>query len=137
VLSVSLYACIINTQAETAWTKVINYNLPTISRLINASPAPLVISTSYSVNFGSILALSHQLDPKVKLQLIHGYKPRSPDAQIIPKIPPGFSDVFVLLNPSETYLKQLEQQQGKKADLLFNDVHLFLWKLVDRAKDRE
>jgi uncharacterized membrane protein len=127
VLSVSLIYCILNTQATTAWTKGINYNLPTLSKLINAAPQPLLVSNSFGIDFGSTFALSHQLEPKVKLQLVDAVS--KPDDRNLPKIAPGFSDVF-LLNPSDAFRQKLEQQQRQKTQLIFHDVHLVLWKLV-------
>jgi uncharacterized membrane protein len=127
ILSISLLYCILNTQATTAWTKGINYNLPILSKLINASPQPLLVSNSFGIDFGSTFALARQLEPKVKLQLVDAVS--KPDDRNLPKVPPGFSDVF-LLNPSDAFRQKLEQQQQKKTQLIFHDVHLVLWKLV-------
>jgi uncharacterized membrane protein len=127
VLSVSLIYCILNTQATTAWTKGINYNLPTLSKLINAAPRPLLVSNSFGIDFGSTFALSHQLEPKVKLQLVDAVS--KPDDRNLPQIAPGFSDVF-LLNPSDAFRQKLEQQQRRKTQLIFHDLHLVLWTLV-------
>ncbi|WP_404783575.1 hypothetical protein [Altericista sp. CCNU0014] len=127
VLSVSLIYCIVNTQATTAWTKGINYNLPILAKLINAAPQPLLVSNSFGIDYGSTFALARQLEPKVKLQLVDAVT--QPDDRNLPKIAPGFSDVF-LLNPSDAFRQKLERQQQQKTKLVFHDFHLVLWKLV-------
>jgi uncharacterized membrane protein len=127
VLSISLIYCILNTQATTAWTKGINYNLPILAKLINTASQPLLISNSFGIDFGSTFALGRQLDPKAKLQLVDAIS--KPDDQKLPKIALGFSDVF-LLNPSDAFRQKLEQQQRRKTQLIFHDLHLVLWTLV-------
>jgi uncharacterized membrane protein len=128
ILSVSLVFCGINTQAETSWTKGINYNLPTVAHLLNAAAKPLLVSNSYGINFGTTFALSYRLNPQVKFQLVNGSF--APDFLNMPQLATGFSDIF-LLNPTEPFRYQIEQQQNRKAALVFNDTHLFLWKLTD------
>lgn len=129
LLSISLIAGAVNTQAETVWTKVVSYHLPIVARIINSAPQPLVVSTSFGTNFGNLLALSHLVEPKVKFQLIDVALP--PAVQQAIQVPTGFSSVF-LLNPSETMQQQLVQQPDR-AELIFNDSHLFLWKLRDHT----
>ncbi|MEO0457039.1 MAG: glycosyltransferase family 39 protein [Cyanobacteria bacterium P01_A01_bin.114] len=85
-------------KTESSWIKVLNYNLPSVARVVDASPKPLVISSSEGINFGSIFALSHRLDPKVRFLLLDSQQ--MPDSLDSPQIPPGFEDVF-LFNPSE------------------------------------
>jgi uncharacterized membrane protein len=126
LLTVCLFACYSNSQADSAWTKGISYNLPTVSRMINAAPQPLVIGNSFGINFGTLLALSHRLNKTIKYQLVDGWL--TSDYQNIPQPPKGFKSLF-LLNPSEQFRKKLEQQQGLKSTLVFNDYHLFLWKM--------
>ncbi|MEO0456282.1 MAG: hypothetical protein AAF152_06810, partial [Cyanobacteria bacterium P01_A01_bin.114] len=88
-----------------------------------------VISSSEGINFGSIFALSHRLDPKVRFLLLDSQQ--MPDSLDSPQIPPGFEDVF-LFNPSEKFRQKIEQQENTKAELVFNDFHLFLWRLSPR-----
>ena len=126
VFAVGVAACVINTQSETVWTKVVNYNMPTVARIINASPQPLVVSHSGNINFGSIFSLSYLVNPNTQFQLADGSQ--NQESENPPQIPEGYSDVF-LLNPSDQFRQQLEQQQGNSAELVFNDAHLFLWKM--------
>lgn len=125
VLSVSLTFCVLNTQSSTAWTKGINYNLPTVAKFINAAPQPLLVSNSFGINFGTTFALSRQLDQKVKLQLVDGIS--ATNADNFPALASGFSDIF-LLNPSDAFRQKVERQQ-RTTQLVFHDFHLFLWKV--------
>lgn len=113
-------------KAESSWIKVFNYNLPSLARVVDESPKPLVISSSEGINFGSIFALSHLIDPKVRFLLLDSQQ--MPDDLAAPQIPEGFKDVF-LFNPSEKFRQKIELQENTEAELVFNDFHLFLWKL--------
>jgi uncharacterized membrane protein len=126
LLTVSLFACYSNSQADSAWTKGINYNLPSVASIINTAPQPLVISNSFGINFGTIFALSYRLNKSIKYQLVDGWL--TSDYQNIPQPPKVFQSLF-LLNPSDQFRQKLEQQQGEKTTLVFNDSHLFLWKM--------
>ncbi|HEY9738032.1 MAG TPA: hypothetical protein V6D06_17190 [Trichocoleus sp.] len=123
VLGLGIASCGFNARAETAWTKVISYSLPEVARVINAAPKPLLVSDAFGINLGSVLALSHRLEPQVRLLLIG-----SSDVQHVPQIPQEYETVFVF-NPSEHFRQLLEQQERQKLSLRFNDVHLFLWQL--------
>jgi uncharacterized membrane protein len=125
LLSVSLIFCVFNTQHNTVWTKGINYNVPAVANLINAVPKPLFVSNSFGINFGTTFALSYRLKPEAKFQLVDGTF--SPDFLNMPQLAPGFTDIF-LLNPTEPFRYQVEQQQQLKATLVFQDVHLYLWR---------
>jgi uncharacterized membrane protein len=126
LLSVSLVFCVFNTQQDTVWTKGINYNVPAVANLINAAPKPLFVSNSFGINFGTVFALSYRLKPEAQFQLVDGSF--SPDFLNIPKLTPDFTDIF-LLNPTEPFRYQIEQQQQQKAALVFQDTHLSLWRL--------
>lgn len=125
VISCGIISCNISFLAETAWNKVVSYNNHQVAQLINQSKAPLLISNSFGINFGNIFSLSYLLNPKVRLQLIND-NPQT-DVRDVPKIPPNFSDVF-LLNLPDPLREKIEQQYGWKLSLIFNDSHLWLWK---------
>ena len=127
VVTAGVISCAISSQAVTSWNKVISYNNLEVARIVNQAQAPLLISSSFGVNFGNTFALSYLLNPKVKLQLVTGNT--QPDYLNIPKIPPGFSDVFIL-NPSDKFREKIENEYNSKMNLLFNDSFLFLWKLT-------
>ncbi|MBD1804374.1 glycosyltransferase family 39 protein [Microcoleus sp. FACHB-SPT15] len=127
VITAGVISCGMSSQAVTSWNKVISYNNLEVARIINQAQVPLLISSSFGVNFGNTFALSYILDPKVKLQIVTGNT--QPDYLNIPKIPSGFSDVFVL-NPSDQFREKIEKEYDTKMNLLFNDSFLFLWKLT-------
>ena len=127
VVTAGVISCAISSQAVTSWNKVISYNNLEVARIVNQAKTPLLISSSFGVNFGNTFALSYLLNPKVKLQLVTGNT--QPDYLNIPKIPPGFSDVFIL-NPSDKFREKIENEYNNKMNLLFNDSFLFLWKLT-------
>ncbi|MEG3956640.1 hypothetical protein [Microcoleus sp. herbarium2] len=89
-----------SSQAETWWTKEWGGENPAIARRIDRARKPLVVSHISEVSLGNILSMSHLLEPKVRLQLmLLDPEARSRvqlfDKPTIPKIPSGFSDVFV------------------------------------------
>ncbi len=127
VVTAGVISCATSSQAVTSWNKVISYNNLEVARIVNQAQAPLLISSSFGVNFGNTFALSYLLDPKVKLQIVTGNT--EPDYLNIPKIPLGFSDVFIL-NPSDQFREKIEKEYNTKMTLLFNDSFLFLWKLT-------
>jgi uncharacterized membrane protein len=112
-------------RAETSWIKVINYYLPSLTAVVNQSQKPLVISAADGINFGTIFALSHTLDPQVKLMLLDSSN--SLDMAKIINQTRNFRDVF-LLNPSETIQRGFAQQ-NIQMKLVYQDFHLFLWQL--------
>jgi uncharacterized membrane protein len=126
ILSLQILFCALNTQAETVWTKGINYNLPTVADILNAAPRPLLVSHSFGINFGTLFALSYRTEPKVSYQLVDGWF--KPDYENVPTLPSGFSDTY-LLNPSDPFRQKIEQQTKQKSELVFQDFHLFLWHL--------
>ncbi|GAB4183152.1 MAG: hypothetical protein Fur006_19810 [Coleofasciculaceae cyanobacterium] len=128
VISVGVVSCAISSQSDTAWNKVVSYNNPEIARIVNQSNTPLLISSSFGINFGNSLALSYLLDPKVRLQIVTGNT--QPDFMNIPKIPQGFSDVF-FLNPSDPFRERIEKEYNWTLKLIYNDSHLWLWKRAE------
>lgn len=133
LITVGVVSCAISSQAETAWNKVVSYNLPQLSQMINRATAPLLISNSSGINFGNILALSHRLSPKTRLQLVDGRT--QPDFLNVPNIPQGFSDVF-FLNPSEQFQQKIEQEYNFKLNIVYSDYHLQLWKLANSKTEQ-
>lgn len=100
VLTTGIVSCAVSSQAETWWNKGSHAN-PQISRIVNSSPQPLLISSNYSLNIGDILSLSHLLNSNVRMMLV-----TEPN---VPEIPHGFSNVF-LYNPSKKLQSELEQK---------------------------
>jgi uncharacterized membrane protein len=99
VISTGILSCAVSSQAETWWNKGSHAN-PQIARIVNSSRQPLLISSTHSLNIGDIMSLTHLLNSKVQMQLV--VEPN------LPKIPNGFSDVF-LYNPSKPFKSDLEK----------------------------
>lgn len=126
LISSGVVSCALSSQAETWWNKKLNSKNLQVAFIINQTTNPLLISDDQLTHYA--LTLSYLLDPKVKLQL----EPQCrlcPDASStikpnIPKIPDGFSDVF-LLRPSNALLSELEKKYKIKPVLERSK----LWKL--------
>ena len=113
LISSGVVCCVISSQADTWWHKVVGYDNPQAARIINQAPQPLVVSNPSDTNTGQLISLSYLLDEKVKFQLVG-----QPNIYI-PPIPTGFSDIF-LFYPSEALRKGLEQEYGAKIELIEN-----------------
>ena len=120
IISSGVISCMINSQADTSWTKVISYSLPQVSRIINSTDYPLLVSNDKSYHPGNIMSLSYLLKPEVKLQLL--------SEEIGYKIPENFTNIF-LLSPSHEFRENLENKYGVKVKNVFSDLHLGLWKI--------
>ncbi|MEH1804601.1 MAG: glycosyltransferase family 39 protein [Nostoc sp.] len=116
----------VSSQAETWWSKVISYGNPQVAKIINQATHPLLISNDSGINYGNIFSLSYLLEPKVQFQLV---KDRS-----IPNIPDEFTDIF-LLNPSDTWRKQIETNYNYKTFVVYGDKNYLLWKIENPHSD--
>ncbi len=121
VISVGVVSCVVTSQSESSWTKVISYHLPQYASIINKTDNPILVSNEVGINLGNLFALSNLLEPKVKLQLVL--------EKDIPKIPNSFSDVFIL-NPSDIQKRRLEKEYHSELKIVYGDEHGFLMKLV-------
>ncbi|MDZ7954295.1 glycosyltransferase family 39 protein [Nostoc sp. DedQUE09] len=110
----------VSSQAETWWSKVISSGNPQVAKIINQATHPLLISNDSGINYGNVFSLSYLLEPKVQFQLV---KDRS-----IPNIPNGFTDIF-LLNPSDSWRKQIETNYNYKTFVVYGDNNYLLWKI--------
>ncbi|MDZ8035302.1 glycosyltransferase family 39 protein [Nostoc sp. DedSLP04] len=120
VIICGLISSKVSFQAETWWNKGINYSSPQVAQIINQSNRPLLIGDALGNNYGNIFSLSYLLEPKVRFLLVN---------QKIPKIPDGFTDVF-LLNPSDTWGKTIEKKYKLKTDIVYSDRYYSIWKLA-------
>lgn len=89
------------------------YN-PPVARIVNQTERPLLVTDEIP---GRVLSFSYLLKPDVNLQLVV-----TPN---IPKIPEGFSDLF-LYRPSEGLRLGIEKEQNFKIEKLYKD---WLWKV--------
>ncbi|MEH1812252.1 MAG: glycosyltransferase family 39 protein [Nostoc sp.] len=110
----------VSSQADTWWSKVISSGNPQVAKIINQTNHPLLISNGSGINYGNVFSLSYLLQPKVQFQLV---KDRS-----IPNIPDEFTDIF-LLNPSDTWRKQIEKTYNYKTFVVYGDKNYLLWKI--------
>lgn len=126
LLTVNLLSCGVATQVESTWIKDINYNLPTVARIINQSPEPLLVAKAEGITMGTVMALSHYLIPETRLQLVGQnlhYAFLSP-----PKLPPDATTVF-LLNDTELFRFWLARDNDATVEPAFQGSFLSLWKL--------
>ncbi|MEH2211890.1 glycosyltransferase family 39 protein [Nostoc sp.] len=121
VIICGLISSKVSSQAETWWNKGMNYGNPQVAQIINESNRPLLISDVFSNNYGNVFSLSYLLEPKVRFLLVNNQK--------IPKIPDGFTDVF-LLNPSEAWGKTIEKKYKFKTEIVYSDRYYSIWKLA-------
>jgi uncharacterized membrane protein len=131
LLTGSVLSNAVSSQAETWWTKEVGRENPAIARRIDRAPRPLVVSDISEVSLGNILSMSHLLEPKVMLQLvlldpIARSQAQLLDTPTIPKIPSGFSDVFVY-GRSQKFSAKLAKMQKSKIELLEKPKTLSLW----------
>ena len=120
IFSISLLSSITNSLKNTAYTKVVSYNLPKVAEIINKSNSSLLIGENHSYNPGNIMALSYLLNDNTKLQLLS-----NSDNYQLPK---KFKNIF-LLNPTNTLKESLGK--SKKIDIkqIFRDDHIWLYKV--------
>ncbi len=111
----------VSSQAETWWNKGMSYSNPQVAQIINQTTRPLLISDALGNNYGNVFSLSYLLKPKVRFLLVNNQK--------IPKIPNGFTDVF-LLNPSDTWRETIEKKYKLKTDIVYSDNYYSVWKLT-------
>lgn len=131
LLTGSVLSNAVSSQAETWWTKEWGRENLAIARRIDRAPRPLVVSYLSELCLGNILSMCHLLEPKVMLQLvlldpIARSQAQLLDTPTIPKIPSGFSDVFVG-GRSQKLSAKLAKMQNSKIELLEKPKTLSLW----------
>jgi len=127
LISAGVISCAISSQAETWWYKGLNLYTPQVVRIINQTPQPLVITSCQATwPLGDEMALSHRLDPKVRLLLVNESN--------VPQIPNTFSDVFFYNpfynEPLPILEYKLEREQKYKIEKDVYPQKLQLWKLT-------
>ncbi|MHC5723762.1 MAG: glycosyltransferase family 39 protein [Nostoc sp.] len=127
VIICGLISSKVSSQAETWWNKGMSYDNPQVAQIINQSTRPLLISDALGNNYGNVFSLSYLLEPKVRFLLVNSQK--------IPKIPDGFTDVF-LFNPSDIWREKIEKKYKLKTDIVCSDNYYSVWKLATSPKLR-
>lgn len=104
-----ILSCAISSQAESSWTKRTNSYNRQFAQIINQASHPLLLSElAVKPPYHSIFkqaSLSHHLERKVRFQFVV--------EKTLPKIPQGFSDVF-LIDPSEELKRKIENRYSSK-----------------------
>lgn len=124
-------------QSPSWWNKGNNSRLLTVAEQINQTERPLVVSNA---DLGDLLSLSHYLHSKVWLSIYPActtcnFNRDRIDRFELPKILPGFSDVFLYNpRPSEPWLNQMAQQNTYQIETLSEvkddwNTEYWLWKI--------
>ncbi|MDJ0742763.1 MAG: glycosyltransferase family 39 protein [Xenococcaceae cyanobacterium MO_167.B27] len=121
MISISLISCIVISQSEVWWNKSNNVDNPSIARIINQAYNPVLIGRLTEDSGRSIISLTYDLDPKVRLQLIY-------DELSFPKISSNFKNIFIYSLSDELRYK-LETEQNFKPELIHEGKRRSLWKL--------
>jgi uncharacterized membrane protein len=119
LIALQIASCGTIVQSQVWWNK--SLNIFAVTQMINRSPHPLVITESGGMNPGTLIAMSYIIKPGVKLQLA--------DAQKIPAIPPGFSDVYIFTTGAKSPTSihtSYEQAYGISAIVVSEQI---LWKM--------
>jgi uncharacterized membrane protein len=127
VIICGLISSKVSSQAETWWNKGMSYGNPQVAQIINQTTHPLLISDALGNNYGNVFSLSYLLEPKARFLLVNNQK--------TPRIPDGFTDIF-LLNPSETWREIIEKKYKFKTDIIYRDDYYSVWKLAKSPKSR-
>ncbi|HAT13505.1 MAG TPA: hypothetical protein DCS91_07955 [Microcoleaceae bacterium UBA11344] len=136
LFSAGIISAGMSSQADSWWNKGSGWLRAEleVAKTINQASKPLIVSDA---NIAYIMPLSYRLEPKVKLLIeprcyTSCYKNR--DLALakpkIPRIPNGFSEVF-LYKPSSV-LRSGIQQQNYQIDSVIGTVELNLWKLTKK-----
>jgi uncharacterized membrane protein len=122
-------------QHQIWWTKDFNIDNRSIAQMINRSTKPFVVNNG-PVPY--LISLSYELEPKVKISL-QPYcvncllQVEQRDQLMIPTIPPGFSDIFLLnAHAREPWKNQLKDQQQYLTDSQFTSPTTLLVRLIPR-----
>lgn len=127
LISAGVISIAIVSQTETWWYKDLNLYTPQVVRIINQTSRPLLITSCEGTwPLGDEMALSHRLDPKVRLLLVNESN--------VPQIPNTFSDVFFYnpyYNPPLKVLEyKVEKEQKYKIEKDVYPENFQLWKLT-------
>lgn len=117
LISGGILSCSISSQSEAWWNKRAKYPDLQPIKIVNSASNPLLLTPSVSLS----LVLNHALNSKVKIMLTN-----SPN---IPKIPDGFSNVFIIEEPSLFLKNELENKQNYKMERIYKGRKVDLWEI--------
>ncbi|MBW4630759.1 MAG: glycosyltransferase family 39 protein [Iphinoe sp. HA4291-MV1] len=121
IIVCGVLSCAVSSQAETWSSQGVSSGHPQVAKIINRASRPLLISDSFGINYENVFSLSYLVEPKVRFLLMKDKK--------IPKIPKGFTDVF-LLNPSSTSRQRIEKKYKSKINRVYSNKYYSLWKVA-------
>jgi uncharacterized membrane protein len=124
LITFGILSCMVSSQAETWWSKVVSYDNPKVAKVINASENPIIVSDAFATNPGNVVSLSYLLSENVRLLLL----PEVGNSLTTPDIPEQFSDIFFLDLPNN-YLNRFQEKYGSSLTLIGKKA----WRLKTRA----
>ena len=127
IITLGLISCLFYVNSRTSWNKVVSFHNPEIVQAIAQSENSLLMTVSFGINFGNILSLSHTLDPNLNLLLVKNSDRL--EGEIIPDIPAQYTHLY-FLNIPDRLRQTLETQYNLKTELIYHDLHLWLWKNI-------
>jgi uncharacterized membrane protein len=127
IFLVGTVSCTINSTKNIAWSKGGSEYLIKTATIINQAEKPLIVGNSLGLNFGNILALTHQLNKETNFLLVDGWK--KPDYENIPEIPQDFDSIF-FLSLSEKFQQQIEQKYAVSLESIYYHDQLNVKKLT-------
>jgi hypothetical protein len=113
-----------NAFADTSWVKVPSYHNKDITRIVNQSNKPVILSDRGDnwVNIGEVVSLSYHLKPEVKFILAsYPY-----EAKKLDKLIEVYKDNLFIYYPSQSLKSFLEENYGT-LELVSNKFNL--WKI--------
>jgi uncharacterized membrane protein len=127
-ITITIISCTVNGFADTAWSKDLSYHNGEVTRVINASSSPLIISDRGDdwTNLGDLISLSYWLNQDVKLLLLT-YPPNLEKIQAV--LAQNNSDVFIF-RPSQKLFSGLEAS-GEQLEIALQ--YGRLWKLKPKS----
>ncbi|MBW4625443.1 MAG: glycosyltransferase family 39 protein [Brasilonema octagenarum HA4186-MV1] len=128
VIVCGVLSCAVSSQAETWLSKGVSSGNPQIAKIINQASRPLVISDSFGMLPGKVFSLSYLVEPKVQFLLMKDKN--------IPKIPNGYTEVF-LLNPSSTLRQGIEKKYKSKLYKVYSQKYDSLWKVDKTSRNQK
>ncbi|MEW5858946.1 MAG: glycosyltransferase family 39 protein [Cyanobacteriota bacterium] len=115
LFSIGILSCAVSSQAEAWWNKIHNYDTFPISRIINKAERPLLLyrfSNKFGTNGNYVMPLAHLLAPKTQIMFLF-------QDDEIPKIPDGFSDIFVI-KPTKKFQNSIKEHQDYAIKLVYD-----------------
>lgn len=115
VITAGIVSSMLIAQSPLWWNKV-SAPFPKVAQQINQTERPLIVSNA---EIGDLMALSHYLDPKVRLLIDPAcfscqFNLEQRNRLDLSAIPTGYSDLFLFNpRPSDAWMSQLQKEQAQ------------------------